>query len=300
MNNMNSNPATLRIELLETFQQLLSCLNLFCAAVRHDQRLPAWVSRTDQEINAGLEVRAKAISLYQALWYEDSQDGRETLTCPGIIGASPATLEAAHTCNGAKDAFKAAVLQLKTLSKTEAGLLMTDLHRRNEEVATAMKRMGAARLNLKQAYRHIPLLDSRPLKIGFTWSKQGRTIQRTSVGETRRLLERRRETPQIRQELSRLNSLPDSEQLARVRGVCPHLRANIVFADGGKVSNHRRLIQAPLPILVPLQANKPLPDFVPIDTEPQDNPRLRRSDVRIEDDVFLPSIRVYRYREPYR
>jgi len=300
LNLMSSNPVILRIELLESFQQLLNSLNLFCTALRNDQSLPAWVSRTEQEINNGLEVRAKAISLYQALWYEDSQDGRETLTCPGIIGASPATLEAAHACNAAKDAFKAAVLQLKTLSKTEAGLLMTDLHRRNEEVATAMKRMGAARLNLKQAYRHIPLLDSRPLKIGFTWSKQGRTIQRTNVRETRRLLERRRETPQVKQELGRLTSLPDSEQLARVRGVCPHLRANIVFADSGKASNRRRLIQAPLPILVPLQENEALPDFVPIETEPQDNPRLRRSDVRIEDDVFLPSIRVYRYREPYR
>jgi hypothetical protein len=297
---MSINPTILRIELLENFQHLLTDLNQFCATVHHDYRLPAWVSRTEQEVHAGLDVRAKAISLYQALWYQDSQDGRETLTCPGIIGASPPTLEAAHACNAAKDAFKAAVLQLKTLSKAEAGLIMTDLHRRNEEVATAMKRMGAARLNLKQAYRHIPLLVRRPLKIGFTWSKQGRTIQRTSVGETRRLLERRRETPQVELELRRLTSLPDSEQLARVRGVCPHLRANIVFADGGRASQRRRLIQAPLPILVPLQANEPLPDFVPIESEPQDSPRLRRSDVRIEDDVFLPSIHVYRYREPYR
>ncbi|MEE4376662.1 MAG: DNA replication terminus site-binding protein [Candidatus Competibacteraceae bacterium] len=297
---MNSNPATLRIDLLENFQHLLSSLNQFCTALRNDNRLPAWVSRTEQEINASLAPRTKAISLYQALWYEGDQDGRETLTCPGIIGASPATLEAARTCNTKKDKFKAIVLQLKILSKAEASLIMADLHSRNEEVATAMKRMGAARLNLKQAYRHIPLLDRRPLKIGFTWSKQGRTIQRTNVSETRRLLERRRETPQIRQELNQLSTLPDNEQLARVRGVCPHLRANIVFAEGGKASNRRRLIQAPLPILVPLQGNEALPDFVPIETEPQDNPRLRRSDVRIEDDVFLPSIRVYRYREPYR
>jgi hypothetical protein len=58
--------------------------------------------------------------------------------------------------------------------------------------------MGAARLNLKQAYRHIPLLERCPIKIGFTWSKQGRVIQRTSVAAARRLLEQRVETPQIR------------------------------------------------------------------------------------------------------
>lgn len=59
-------------------------------------------------------------------------------------------------------------------------------------------------------------------------------------------------------------------------------------------------MQAPLPILVPLSPGEDLPEFVPIAPEPLDSPRLRRSDVRIEDTLFLPSIRVYRYREPYR
>ena len=286
-----------RINLLSSFETVLACLDEFCTRVRQDVALPAWVSRTEADLAENLDMRFKAVQVYRALWYEDSQDGRETLTCPGIVGASSVTLAAARACNMAKDDFKAAVLAIKALGRVETRGAMVDLHRRWETVAEAMRCMGAARLNLKQAYRHIPLLERRPLKIGFTWSKQGRVIQRTSVAAARRLLEQRVETPQIRLEIQRLAEISDDELLARVRSVCPHLRANIVFADLGGSGVSRRLMQAPLPILVPLQINDQLPDFVAVALEPPAGPRLRRADVRIKDEPFLPSIRVHRYRD---
>ncbi|MDS4025529.1 MAG: DNA replication terminus site-binding protein [Candidatus Contendobacter sp.] len=289
-----------RMNLLTSFEAMLAQLDAFCTAVRQDDPLPAWVSRTEMELMENQDMRLKAIQLYRALWYEESQDGRETLTCPGIVGASSETLAIANVCNAAKDEFKAAVLALKGLGRDKVNGAMTDLHRRWETVATAMRRLGAARLNLKQAYRHIPLLDRRPLKIGFTWSKQGRVIQRTSVAEARRLLEQRVETPQVQSDLRRLAEINGDEPLARVRGVCPHLRANIVFTELGQGRVSRRLMQAPLPILVPLQRGERLPEFVAVTPEPPSNPRLRRADVRIEDEPFLPSARVYRYREIYR
>lgn len=294
--------AALRIDLLARFEALLARLDNFCTAVRRDRDLSVWVSRTESELVENLDMRFKAIHLYRALWYEDSQDGRETLTCPGIVGASPETLEAACACNSAKDEFKTAVLGLKLLGRVETHTAMADLHRRWESVAVAMRRMGAARLNLKQAYRHIPVLDRRPLKIGFTWSKQGRVIQRITVPAARHLLEQRIETPQIRLELQRLAEIGDLETLARVRGVCPHLRANLVFAaeKEGSSEVQRRLMQAPLPILVPLRRGERLPEFVAVSPEPPTTPRLRRADIRIEDEPFLPSVRIHRYRHPYR
>jgi hypothetical protein len=96
------------------------------------------------------------------------------------------------------------VLALKVLGRLEANAVMARSASAPGTLAVAMRRMGAARLNLKQAYRHIPLLDRRPLKIGFTWSKQGRVIQRTSLAVARRLLEQRAESPQILLELQRL------------------------------------------------------------------------------------------------
>jgi hypothetical protein len=296
----SSSSAVLRVTLLQSFESLLACLDEFCTAVRHDATLPAWVLRTDAELLDNLDMRVKAIELYRALWYEDHQDGRETLTCPGLVGASPGTMAAAHACNTAKDRFKTAVLALKSLAHAETTAALADLHHRQESISIAMRRMGASRLNLKQAYRHIPLLDQRPLKVGFTWSKQGRVIQRTAVTEARLLLEQRVETPQIHQELQRLAEIPDDEILARVRSVCPHLRANIVLAAAEGSDVLRRLMQTPLPILIPLQRDESLPEFVPTAPDLLTNPRLRRADVRIEDEPFLPTIRIHRYRLPYR
>lgn len=299
MNAKKPDSTLLRIELLQSFDDMIKALSTFCSALRGDTRLPIWVSRTEQEMSDNLNVRDKAIMLFQALWYEDGQDGRETLTCPGLIGASPETMTAAQNCNRSKDAFKAAVLALKKLRKPQVDALLTDLHARNAEIALTMRRMGTARLNLKQAYRHIPLLDTRPIKIGFTWSKQGRTIQRTSVAEARRLLERRKDSLQTRTELERLREVPETEMLARVRSVCPHLRANIVTRNKDELIE-RRLMQAPLPILLPLQADDALPDFIPIPPEPTGAVRLKRSDVRIEEEPFLPLIRIHRYQSIYR
>lgn len=293
---MLTSPVAVRITLLDSFENLLNQLDNLCTAVRQDSALSAWVSRTEAELVQNLDMRSKAVQLYRALWYEDSQDGRETWTCPGIVGASPATLIAARACNLAKDEFKAAVLALKTLGRAGIGDAMADLHQRWEAVAEAMRRMGAARLNLKQAYRHIPMLEQRPLKIGFTWSKQGRVIQRTSVATVRRLLEQRVETPQTRLELQRLSAVSSDEPLARVRRVCPHLRANIVFAESERSGIVRRLMQTPLPILVPLLSGDRLPEFVTVLPDPPVSVRLRRADVQIEDEPFLVSVRVYRYR----
>lgn len=295
---MQISPVVERLDLLSSFELLVAQLDLFCAAVRQDAALSAWTSRTEIELAEDVDMRLKAIQVYRSLWYEDDQqDGRETLTCPGIIGSSSRTIAAARACNVAKDNFKAAILALKALSRFEVKAAMTDLHRRCEPVAAAMRRMGVARLNLKQAYRHIPLLERCPLKIGFTWSKQGRVIQRTSVAVARRLLEQRVETPQVRLDMQRLAGVDDNELLARVRSVCPHLRANIVFGDSAEDGISRRLMQAPLPIVLPLSYGDPLPEFVSVGLDPPVRSRLRRADVRIEDDPFLPSIRVHRYRD---
>jgi hypothetical protein len=59
-------------------------------------------------------------------------------------------------------------------------------------------------------------------------------------------------------------------------------------------------MQAPLPILLPLKAGQTLPDFIPIPPDPGSSMRLKRSDVRIEEEPLLPLIRVHRYYEAYR
>ena len=289
----------LRINLLDSFSHLQQCLLALNEALQADHTQALWVALSDAERQRNRAMRDKLLALYQMLYYEDGQDGRETVTCAGIVGAGEPTLAAATRCNEAKDQFKAAVLALKNLRKAQADALMADLHSRNEAVGRMMRRMGVARLNLKQVYRHIPILMQRPVKISFTWSKQGRTIQRTTVAEARRLLERRNQSLQASSELERLATIPPQEILARVRPTVPHLRANIVHRQpDGQVD--RRLMQAPLPILIPSRPGEPLPEYIAVGTEPGGQQRVKRSDVRIEEEPFLPLIRIHRYVERYR
>jgi hypothetical protein len=87
--------------------------------------------------------------------------------------------------------------------------------------------------------------------------------------------------------------------LARARSVVPHLRANIVF-DPDTTSPHRRLVQTPLPLLVPVNTGDSLPEYVPIPPEPIGQSRLKRSDVKIEDAPFIPALGLFRYKPIYR
>lgn len=287
-----NNLPNLRSNLLMRFEELVIVLKDLCTHIMEEADIGAWIPITELELANGLKIRNKAVQLYNALWYDNQEDGRETITCPGIIGASPHTLAIANACNIAKEAFKLAVLALKSQKDCEKFK-----QNRQETILTVMRSLGIARLNLKQAYRRIPVIQTKPIRIGFTWSKQGKVIQRMSKLSVQRLLEKRANTQPY--ELQLLSEIHQDEKLAHVRSICPHLLANVVLP--GANGTIRRLIQAPLPILIPLSIGESLPSFVPITPEYQHNKiRTKRIDVQIENKPFLPSVRIHRYRNPYR
>jgi hypothetical protein len=56
-----------------------------------------------------------------------------------------------------------------------------------------------------------------------------------------------------------------------------------------------------MPLFVPLKKGEQLPGFnVPEKYPPEERTRPIRSDAKIEDDVFLPSLHIHRYKEGYR
>ncbi len=287
----------LRQTLFHQFELLIRALDEFCEGVLEDRDYAAWVALRDEEV--GRDMREKAVKLYQSMWYEDGQDGRDTLTCPGIIGASPATIEKAQVLNEVKASFKTAVLELKRLAKSENRQLVNDLHARSLSINTLMRQFGAARLNLKEAYRRVPILPQTPLRVGFTWSQFGRVIQRMTLTEVREMLENRRNTPQVLADREKLAEIVQDEPFARIRPVRPHLRANVMYpsAEG---STFRKLIQTPVPVILPLSIHQPLPDYLDAPADPPMIQRNQRRDARIENEPFLPSLRIHRYRSPYR
>ncbi|GGX51215.1 DNA replication terminus site-binding protein [Saccharospirillum salsuginis] len=228
------------------------------------------------------------------LWYQEDQDGRETRIYPGLIALNREQITLAAEVNMAKDQFRKVVHAMKEEDSVRWREIQGQLARRYQGLNEAMSREGLSRLHLKQVFRHMPLVVKRPDRVGLSWYTSGRSIQRITKQEAwDRLTQLNTESAHIRIQMERLSALPDNEPLARVQRQAPVLRANLVFADG-----RRKSMNVSLPLLFPSQGVNELPDFsVPPATPPNERQRLVRSDNKLEEEPWLPSIRVHRYRQ---
>lgn len=226
------------------------------------------------------------------LWYHEDQDGRETRIYPGLVGLTPEQITYANEINLHKDKFRATVQMIKDQDNVMWREIQGSLAKRFQPLNEVLSREGLNRLHLKQVFRHLPLVVSRPDKVGFSWYSSGRSIKKISKKEAyEMLIKLNTESQHIRIQLERLAGLSDSEPLARVQKQAPVLRANLVFSD-----KKRRSMNVSLPLFFPQSGRATLPEFnIPPTTPPAARSRLVRSDNRIMDEAFLPSIRVHRY-----
>jgi hypothetical protein len=107
------------------------------------------------------------------------------------------------------------------------------------------------------------------------------------------------EKPHIQQQLQQLNTLAQHEILAQIQTQVPVVRANLVFKllnEKGHAETVRKAMNVSLPLLVPEEENPLLPVFNEINEQPpMTRTRIARSDFKICEEVFLPSLRVHRY-----
>lgn len=259
----------------------------------------AWVQEMDPLLFPLYQScpRDKSVAIISQLQYLDHQAPREIIVCAGFIGASESTLALAKCVNECKDYFKAMVLSLKSakipLNDPELiehfdPILVNAAHHRQQ-----LKKMGLARLHLKQCYRKIPILPKAPQKISWTWANT-RSIKKISITEATLKLHQKGNDVGIQLQLQKLNSLSPYESLAIVQDLAPHLRANLVFQQGNMIQ--RKMIKGPMPIFFPCDHQTALPDFKPpTPKKGRDENRMIRCDVRLEPTPFLPAIRAHRY-----
>lgn len=285
-------------ELVEAFDHLATQLSAFSASLR-ELSPRCWVAMSDDE--ESLDPLTKAATYYQDIWYKGEQDGRETRSCYGFVMASPALIEQAGQVNDAKDKFKSLVQRYQKNDKDRWLACKAQLNKRHQTLRERMYYTGLARLHLKQAYRHIPVLPACPQKIGFTWYSNGRSIKKITTEEAEsRLLAMGEDKSHIQVQLQKLYTLPPDEILARIQTQVPLVRANLVYKtlnDRGIAETTRKAMNVSLPLLIPENDAGTLPVFNQISHEPPaERTRIPRNDFRIEDDVFLPSLRAHRYR----
>ena len=214
--------------------------------------------------------------------------------------ANEEIISLAQDVNLAKDTFKTLVQQIQ---KTDKDLWLSQkaqLNTRHKTLRNQLYYTGLGRIHLKQLYRHIPILTHRPEKIGFTWYSNGRSIKKLTVAQAEtKLLAMGEEKSHIQQQLQKLNTLPEHEILAQIQTQVPVVRANLVYKllnEKGHIETIRKAMNVSLPLLVPQEKNRLLPVFNQIDEQPPiARTRIARSDFKICEEVFLPSLRVHRY-----
>jgi hypothetical protein len=298
-----------RIEVINSFQALTAALSQLQQQIcLQDAHLPAWfqpplefefVSDRFNRFNKEESDRTKAYRLIAQLEYLDSQKPREILVGAGLLAASNLTLNAILELNHCKDRFKSAILALKAAKIPVSDPFLAErfekvLDKRPSATAHALRKIGLSRLHLKQCYRKIPFFHQRPHKVSWTWAHT-RAITRVTVQQAEQLLRKQGNDAGIELQLNKLYSLKQSELLAIVQELAPHLRANLVMPNGESIK--RLMVKGPVPLFYFAEtAHTPLPHFRPPKAKQQrDQKRLIRSDVKLDPEPFLPAIRAHRY-----
>jgi len=279
-------------ELTSAFDNMMTALNALRSTILKQQ--PAhWLPLTPHEQASGARPLGILTDLITDVWYRDGQDGRETRSRHGLLMMNAELIALATEANQQKDAFHAAVKAAnKELEKPGFDEAVAGLGERHSGLRYSLHFAGLSRVHLKQCYRHLPILEHCPLKVGFSWYTNGRSIRKISVTEAQnKLLELGEEKSHIQIQLSKLNHLPPGQQLAQVQTLAPVVRANLVYPESAP--RPRQAMNIALPLMLPGDI---LPEFNRLETEPPEGrTRQRRGDQKVSDDPWLPSIRVHLY-----
>ncbi|WP_415888302.1 hypothetical protein ACMXYV_09705 [Neptuniibacter sp. SY11_33] len=248
-----------------------------------------WLLSDDQQ-NSSIVA---AIGTITNIWHSAGGDGRRTENLYGLIGVPPHIIPLIHQLNTHKQNFQTSVRQFREAHGDPNPII----YKRAEELNLALKQQGMARVNLKQCYRQIPLLEKRPNKVTFSWYSSGRSLKKVTIKEAeQRLLAMDTNQLHIQLQLQALGKIPSNELLVQLQKQVPVMRANIVWKDKDKLIRKAR--NCPLPLFFPLDAEEAFPEYnTPSFTPPDQRKRQLRSDVIIDPEPYLPSLRIHRYKK---
>jgi len=293
-----------RTELFEALSSTEQAIENVSISMKADAKLPCWVFNTqNQQLLDGSTARNKTRNVIAMLDYVDEQDTRETITLPGVIGCSSQTLQAIETLNQTKTRFK------KALQQVQGETLVIDViktHQRHIEKRVplakhTLEKMGRGRLNVIQTYRHLKIIEPRPIRIGFTWAKTNK-VERVSKKQVTRLLSNMGEDENIYNALNTLYAIPEHEILAHVRPPHLHARANLRWDPlaQGAPEKIKQQVNCSLPLCVTCDEHQPLPFGSRLEKPNTEKTRQKRLNQKLEPSPFLEVANVYRYLPQYR
>lgn len=289
-------------DLVDTFNTLAQQLQQLRQHLL-ETRPACYFPLNDAESGSSTDELEAACDLICDLWYHSNQDGRETRSRHGLILADHTTMTLIATINRQKQSFRQAVNQEKQqLDQQQWRERHRQLGRLDVDLRQQLQYAGLQRVHLKQCYRQLPLLVQRPLRVGFSWYNNGRSIRKISHQQAQQLLlELGEEKPHIQAQLATLAQLKANTQLAQMQTLAPIMRANLVFQGEQDEATTRKAMNVSLPLFIPQPETdeedmQQLPVFNQVGlTPPNGRTRQSREDNRLSAEAILPSIRAYGY-----
>lgn len=229
---------------------------------------------------------------------KEQKDGRETPVWMGAIGVDHVQLELAREVNRRKDAFQEAVhrFRLQVQQQCKGGENHAYKTFRNllsdEDLG-----LNLGLVSLRQAYRHIPLLDITPASIRFSFSAGGRSIKRMTIQQALDLIEKKGWVGEnIEAAKEKLNDQKTHHVVAQVQQLAGYFKANVTWPKPLEGEPKKQTIPVFLPILY-LKSEELTPKHQPhppLASKPRLNARV---DKRLEAEPFLKELRLYAYKE---
>ncbi|MBD8089356.1 hypothetical protein IFT48_05115 [Pseudomonas fluorescens] len=222
-------------------------------------------------------------------------DGRETRIWLGGVPVEEHQLELAREVNRRKDLFQTAVHEARARVQMDKEGCANTVHRAFRDV---LKKHHLGLVSLRQAYRHIPLLDDTPASIRFSFSSAGRSIKKVSPEQVLMLIEKKglsgKKIEIIKKKLGKQS--PDLE-LAQVQDLAGYYKANVLWPKPDDVDQEVRRLTIPvfLPILF-LRSNDLSPSHQPYPPPAVKVERKQRRDRKLEMEPFIDTLRIYAYK----
>ncbi|GLR64694.1 hypothetical protein [Marinospirillum insulare] len=279
-------------QLDSSFELLVNSL-AYLSEMLAEAQLPVWMLGYTSEASS----RAALTYALEDLWYLDGQDGRVTRSYPGLVVCNAAIWQQLGSVNFCKVTFSRALDAIRKESPDILSEARLGIAARHAKLHAHLSEEGLARLHLKQTWRQIPGCDAPLKQVRLSWYSSGRSIRRISYKEAVYRLEKMdTNAPHIKLQLQKLAGITESTPLAQVQDQAPLMRANLFFDNPLPGLPERQAMNLAMPLFV-LTKDEKLPAFnLPSLTPPEKRTRAKRSDAQLEDQAFLPSIRVFKYK----
>lgn len=284
-----------KVEVLETMREVIARADAARAAIVDDTGL-AWVWRDPDIERPGHEPDRvyAAWAIAETDYISDQMSTQDTLCAPGVIAVSAQTRKAIDELNAAKETFRATCKQLKEIKIEIDG-------REERLVSHWLRTHGFGRINRRQVYRQIHVLEDHPHKIGFCWVAPIRTEKLNFEQAWRYIQTHTGDDERIE---GYLNTLVDSQEqfFAIVKQPRrPQPRANIWFEEPdskaektkpARPSSRPKLKPAAAPLVIANDRDPPRIKPLPDQRQWPDRSRLWQT---IEPTALIPELSLHCY-----